>query len=85
MKFNQLVDDAAEKIEVAQAVNFVDLARLAQLRCQFVALITSSHFVALIVEILFIDFIKIFKRLPDRNLWIAMVHIKRSSHRMDSV
>ena len=27
MKFNQLVDDAAEKFEVAQAANFADLAK----------------------------------------------------------
>ena len=30
MQFNQLVDDAAEKFEVAQAVNFADLALQAQ-------------------------------------------------------
>ena len=35
MKFNQLVDDAAEKFEVAQAVNFADLAKQAQLQAQF--------------------------------------------------
>ena len=35
MKFNQLVDDAAEKFEVAQAVNFADLAKQAKLKAQF--------------------------------------------------
>ena len=35
MKFNQLVDDAAEKFEVAQAVNFAYLANEAQLQAQF--------------------------------------------------
>ena len=35
MKFNQLVDDAADKFEVAQAVNFADLAKQAQLQAQF--------------------------------------------------
>ena len=36
MKFNQLVDDAAaEKIEIAQALNFADLAKQAQLQAQF--------------------------------------------------
>ena len=30
MKFNQLVDDAAKKFEVARAVNFADLAKQAQ-------------------------------------------------------
>ena len=37
MKFNQLVDDAAEKIEVARAVNF------AQLRAQFSKLRTEYN------------------------------------------
>ena len=32
MKFNPLVDDAAEKFEVARAVIFADLARQAQLK-----------------------------------------------------
>ena len=35
MRFNQLVDDAAEKFEVARAVNFADLAKQAQLQAQF--------------------------------------------------
>ena len=35
MKFNQLLDDAAKKKEVAQAVNFTDLAKQAQLQAQF--------------------------------------------------
>ena len=35
MKFNQLVDDAAEKFEVARAVNFADIAKQAQLQAQF--------------------------------------------------
>ena len=34
-KFNQLVDDAAANTEVAQAVNFADLAKQAQLHAQF--------------------------------------------------
>ena len=34
MKFNQLVDDAAEKFEVAQAGNFSDHAKQAQLQAQ---------------------------------------------------
>ena len=35
MKFNQLDDDAADKFEVAQAVNFADLAKQAHLQSQF--------------------------------------------------
>ena len=35
MIFNQLVDDAVEKFEVAQAVNFADLAKLALMHAQF--------------------------------------------------
>ena len=35
MKFNQLVNDAAEKFEVIQAVNFADLAKQAQIQAQF--------------------------------------------------
>ena len=38
MKFNQLVDDAADKFEVAQAVNFADLAKQAQIKAQFLQL-----------------------------------------------
>ena len=34
MKFNQLVNDAADKIEVARALNFADLAKQAQLQAQ---------------------------------------------------
>ena len=40
MRFNQLVDDAAEKFEVARAVNFADLAKQAQLQAQFTRLRT---------------------------------------------
>ena len=44
MKFNQLVDDAAEKFEVARAVNFVDLAaKQAQLHQQFSQLRTEYN------------------------------------------
>ena len=35
MKLNQLVDDAAEKLEVKRAVYFADLAKQAQLQAQF--------------------------------------------------
>ena len=35
MKFNQFVDDAAEKFEVVKAVNIADLAKQAQLQLQF--------------------------------------------------
>ena len=35
MKFNQLADKADENFEVAQAVNFADLAKQAQLQTQF--------------------------------------------------
>ena len=34
MKLYQLIDDTAEKFEVAQAVNFADLANQAQLQAQ---------------------------------------------------
>ena len=43
MKFNQLVEDAAEKIEVARAVNFLDLAKQPQLQTQFSQLRTEYH------------------------------------------
>ena len=43
MKFNQLVDDAAEKFEVARAVNFADLAKQAQLQAQFSQLRTEYN------------------------------------------
>ena len=35
MKFNQLADDAGENFELAQAVNFAELAKQAQLQAQF--------------------------------------------------
>ena len=35
MKFNQLVEDAADKFDVAQSVNFANLAKQAQLLAQF--------------------------------------------------
>ena len=35
MKFNQLVDNAAEKFEEEQAVNFADLEKQAQIQAQF--------------------------------------------------
>ena len=41
MKFNQLVDDAAEKFEVVRAVNFADLTKRAQLQAQFPQLRTE--------------------------------------------
>ena len=43
MKFNQLVDDAAEKFEVARAVNFAELAKRAQLQEQFSQLRTEYN------------------------------------------
>ena len=43
MKFNPLVDDAAEKFEVARAVNFADLAKQAQLQEQFSQLRTEYN------------------------------------------
>ena len=43
MKFNQLVDDAAEKFEVARAVNFADPAKQAQLQAQFSQLRTQYN------------------------------------------
>ena len=43
MRFNQLVDDAAEKFEVASAVNFANLAEQAQLQAQFSSLRTEYH------------------------------------------
>ena len=43
MRFNQLVDDAAEKFEVARAVNFADLAKQAQLEAQFSRLRTEYN------------------------------------------
>ena len=38
IKFNQFIDNAAEKFEVAQAVNFADFAKQAQLHAQFLQL-----------------------------------------------
>ena len=35
MKFNQSIDDPVKKFEVAQAVNFADLGKQAQLQAQF--------------------------------------------------
>ena len=43
MRFNKLVDDAAEKFEVARAVNFADLAKQAQLQVQFSLLRTEYN------------------------------------------
>ena len=43
MKFNQLVDDAAEKFEEARAVNFADLAKQEQLQAQFSQLRTEYN------------------------------------------
>ena len=43
MKFNQLVDDAVKKFEVARAVNFADLAKQAQLQAQFSQLRTDKN------------------------------------------
>ena len=43
MKFNQLVDDAAENFEVARAVNFADHAKQAQLQAQFLQLRTEYN------------------------------------------
>ena len=44
MKFNQLVDDAAEKFEVARAVNFADPAKPAQLQAHFSQLRTEYNY-----------------------------------------
>ena len=43
MKINQLVEDAAEKFEVARAVNFADLAKQAQLQAEFSQLRTDNN------------------------------------------
>ena len=43
MKVNQLVNDAAEKFEVARAVNFADVAIQAQLQAQFSQLRTEYN------------------------------------------
>ena len=43
MKFIQLVDDAAEKFEVARAVNFADLAEQEQFQAQFSQLRTEYN------------------------------------------
>ena len=52
MKFNQLVDNAAEKFEVAQAVNFADLAKQAQVQAQFSQLQSenNSYFYKLFIK-----------------------------------
>ena len=42
LNINHLVDDAAETFEVAQAVNFADLARQAQSQAQYLQL-QSEH------------------------------------------
>ena len=42
ININHLVDDAAETFEVAQAVNFADLARQAQSQAQYLQL-QSQH------------------------------------------
>ena len=42
MKSNQLVDNAAEKFEVAQAVKFADLAKQAQLQAE-TSQVQSKH------------------------------------------
>ena len=43
MKLNQLVDDAAENFEVAQAINFADLSKQAQLQAQYSQLRTEYN------------------------------------------
>ena len=43
MRVKQLVDDAAEKFEVARAVNLADLAKQAQLQAQFSRLRTEYN------------------------------------------
>ena len=43
MKFKQLVDDAAEKFEVARAVYFADLAKQAKLQAHFSQLCTDYN------------------------------------------
>ena len=43
MKFNQLVDDAAEKFEVARAVIFADLAKQAHIQAQLSQLRTEYN------------------------------------------
>ena len=52
MKFNQLVDEAAENFEVARAVNFEDLAKQAQLQAQFSQLRTeyNNYFIKLFIN-----------------------------------
>ena len=52
MKFNQLVDDAAKKFEVARVVKFEDLAKQAQLQAQFSQLRTeyNDHFNKLFIN-----------------------------------
>ena len=43
MKYNQLVEDSAEKFDVARAVNFADPAKQAQLQAQFSQLRTEYN------------------------------------------
>ena len=43
MKFNQSVDYAAVKFEVARAINFTDLVKKAQLQTQFPQLRTEYN------------------------------------------
>ena len=43
MKYNQLVDDAAEKFEVAQAVNIAHHTKQAQLQAHFSQLQIEYH------------------------------------------
>ena len=43
MRFNQLVDDAAEKFEVPRAVHFTDLAKHAKFQAQFSQLRTEYN------------------------------------------
>ena len=50
MKFDQLVDDAAENFEVARAVNFADLAKQANYE-------HNSHYYALNIMITLTNFL----------------------------
>ena len=94
MKFNQLVDDAAEKFDVARAVNFADLAKQAQLQPQFSQLRTeyNDYFNKLFINVKEFTL----RRLDWRDLikgnylkesligiFGYLVRIKRNSHNMD--
>ena len=93
MKLNQLVDDAAEKFEV----NFADFAKQAQLQAQFSQLQNECNniFKNFYYEQKRIHTLpsrlersnqrQLFKRIPHRNLWIPLVHIKSNSHYLDCV